>query len=421
MKEHNGRQGLIVFLRILVVLVIIALLAVLVTIFLGLMGRKNKDDSSVDNQDIINNEDIATSLDAVATPEEPVANGDAAGIEPDSWMSDKRLLNPASTDATIHLPQADMAAFDAIIKASEENSVSASAGEEEEGGSAWDSVTLDLNSVEGSINYSSPGDPVKTQKMVSTYMVLIDIDSDTIVAERGADTVISPASMTKILTVVTARDFIDETTLEDKFTITPEIADYWRVNDCSAVGFLPGDEVTVRDLLYGTILPSGADAAIGLAEYCCGSEEKFVEEMNRKARELGLSENAHFTNPVGVYNDDLHCTVTDIAKVLNVAIQDDLLRDVLSARTYVTSTTYEELDMPDGIEVSNWFLRRIEDKEMDGQVIAAKTGFVKQSGSCAASYYEADNGKRYICVTGNSFSSWRCIYDHLSIYRSLTD
>ena len=73
------------------------------------------------------------------------------------------------------------------------------------------------------------------------------------------------------------------------------------------------------------------------------------------------------------------------------------------------------------IEVSNWFLRKIEDKEMDGNVVAAKTGFVNESGCCAASYYEADNGKRYICVTGNSFSSWRTIYDHLSVYRSLTD
>ena len=60
-------------------------------------------------------------------------------------------------------------------------------------------------------------------------------------------------------------------------------------------------------------------------------------------------------------------------------------------------------------------------KEFDGNVIAAKTGYVSEAGCCAASYYEADNGKRYICVTANSFSSWRAIYDHVAIYRSLTD
>ena len=420
MSEHSdSKKGLVIFLRVLVVFVVLALIFIFALIFFGLMNKTSK--KAEDEKEPIDNL-IASSTNATADEaeeEEPVANGDAAGVEQETWMTGLKIYNPSPTESTIHLPQADMSSFQAIIEASAEEN--AAAAEDEEGGSAWDSVTLTLNSVEGSINYSTPGDPVKTQELVSTYMILVDVDNDSIVAERGYETVISPASMTKILTVVTARDFIDETTLDDTFTITQEIADYWSDNDCSAVGFLPGDEVTVRDLLYGTILPSGADAAMGLAEYCCGSEEKFVEEMNRKAAELGLSENAHFTNPVGVYNEDLHCTVKDIAIVLGVAVQDDLLRDVLSARTYTTSTTYEELDMPDGIPVSNWFLRRIEDKEMDGDVIAAKTGFVKQSGCCAASYYEADNGKRYICVTANSFSSWRAIYDHVAIYRSLTD
>jgi hypothetical protein len=108
-----------------------------------------------------------------------------------------------------------------------------------------------------------------------------------------------------------------------------------------------------------------------------------------------------------------------------MAIQDDLLLDVLSKRKYNTDIKYDDeekdIHFPDGIEISNWFLRRIEDKPMDGDVIAAKTGFVNEAGCCACSYYEADNGKRYICVTGNSFSSWRTIYDHVSVYRSLTD
>ena len=129
--------------------------------------------------------------------------------------------------------------------------------------------------------------------------------------------------------------------------------------------------------------------------------------MNQKVADLGLSDTAHFTNVVGIYNPDLHCTMKDMSVILATAIQDDLLLDVLSARQYTTSTTYEELDLPDGITVSNWFLRKIEDKEMNGDVIAAKTGFVNEAGCCAASYYEADNGKRYICVTGNSYSSWR--------------
>ena len=79
-------------------------------------------------------------------------------------------------------------------------------------------------------------------------------------------------------------------------------------------------------------------------------------------------------------------------------------------------TTTKTREHPEGRTVSNWFLRRIEDKDTHGEVLCAKTGFVAQSGSCAASLAKDKNGEEYICVTGGSTSSWRCIYDHVDIY-----
>lgn len=423
--NSNKKKGLIAFLTILVVFVIIAIIGIFGIIFFNLMGRKQEADQKIktettpSEEEVTEEESTQHTVASVGEPEEEiVANGDAAGvIDPDSWMAGLTIYDPQATMNTIHLQKADLSVFTQQIEDSSGNDTSSA----EEGAAvgAWDLVTLKLPSVDGSINYSTPGDPTKTQQMTSTYMILVDLDTNEIVAERDCEKVVSPASMTKILTVMTARDFIDETTMNDTFVITEDITEYVRKNDCSAVGFLPGDEVTVTDLLYGTILPSGADAAKGLARFCCGSEEAFVDAMNKKVEELGLSETAHFTNVVGMYDSDLHCTMKDMSVILGVAVQDDILRDVLSARTYTTTTTYEDLDMPDGITVSNWFLRKIEDKDMNGTVVAAKTGFVNEAGCCAASYYEADNGKRYVCVTGNSFSSWRTIYDHLAIYRSL--
>ena len=427
------RKGLVIFLRVVLVLVIVALASLLIVIFIGLMNKTKKDDTVAEVTTEFVTEEETTESHSLTDADEIVPNGDAAGIDPDSFMSDFTIYDPQATEDTIHLPHADMQKFQDTIANGSGNDTSSEDGAS--GGSAWDTVSLSLNSVDGSINYSTPGDATKTQTLVSTYMILVDLDSDTIVAERNCEAVVSPASMTKILTVLTARDFIDETTLDDKFVVSADITEYVRKNDCSAVGFTADSEVTVRDLLYGTILPSGADAAMGLAEFCCGSQEAFVDAMNKKVEELGLSETAHFTNVVGMYDPDLHCTMKDMAVILGVAVQDDLLRDVLSLRQYSTDATFifadsteegtSEEDVPEEdkkpIEVSNWFLRKIEDKDMDGDVIAAKTGFVNESGCCAASYYEADNGKRYICVTGNSFSSWRTIYDHLSVYRSLTD
>ncbi|HBN55503.1 MAG TPA: D-alanyl-D-alanine carboxypeptidase [Lachnospiraceae bacterium] len=253
---------------------------------------------------------------------------------------------------------------------------------------------------------------IDEEKVMSSYALLIDLDESRVVAQRGMRERISPASMTKILTVLVAAEHV--TDLTDTFTITREITDYSYRNDCSAAGFGDGETVTVEDLFYGTILPSGADAAAGLAYYVSGSLEEFVVLMNEKIEELGLSESAHFTNCVGLYDENHYCTVYDMAVMLKAAVENDLCREVMSARRYTTSQTAEH---PEGIELSNWFLRRIEDKDTKGEVVCAKTGFVDQSGSCAASYSISDSGKHYICVTANAHSSWRCIYDHVALYQ----
>ncbi|MBQ8597194.1 MAG: D-alanyl-D-alanine carboxypeptidase [Lachnospiraceae bacterium] len=250
------------------------------------------------------------------------------------------------------------------------------------------------------------------EEIVSNYALLIDLESDEILAQKAAKQIINPASMTKILTVLVAAEHV--TDLDDTFTMTIEITDYSFVNDCSNAGFLDGEVITVRDLFYGTVLPSGGDAAVGLATYVAGSQEEFVKLMNDKLEELGLSETAHVTNCVGLYDEDHYCTVYDMAMILEAAIENDLCREVLSAHTYTTSVTEQH---PEGILLSNWFLRRIEDKDTGGVVMCGKTGYVVESGNCAASYAVDEAGKGYICVTADATSSWRCIYDHVALYK----
>ncbi len=257
---------------------------------------------------------------------------------------------------------------------------------------------------------------IAADAITSSYAIVIDPATNTIIAQKDAQTTISPASMTKILTVLVAAEQIaknENLSLDDTFTITREITDYSYRNKCSAAGFLDEETVTVRDLFYGTVLPSGADASLGLATYVAGSHEAFVELMNQKLEALGLADTAHFTNAVGLYDELHYCTPYDMAMILKAALENDFCREVLSAHTYVTSQTTQH---PEGITLSNWFLRRIEDKDSGGTVLAAKTGFVNQSGNCAASYAISNSGKPYICVTANSFHSWRCIYDHVALY-----
>ncbi len=249
-------------------------------------------------------------------------------------------------------------------------------------------------------------------EILSEYAIFIDRDSQEVLAEKGGFTVINPASMTKILTVLVAAERIKEEDLEDTIIITPEITDYGYIHKCSAAGFAKGEEVSVRDLFYGTILPSGADAAVGLAVYVAGDQDAFVELMNEKLKELGLSDTAHFTNCVGVYDEDHYCSAYDMAMILEAALDNELCREILSTRIY---TIPEKEEHPDGLEMSNWFLRRIEDKEYGGKVLGGKTGYVDQSGSCAASFGE-NGGKSYICVTVKAGSPFQCVNDHALLY-----
>lgn len=255
-------------------------------------------------------------------------------------------------------------------------------------------------------------------EVFSNYGIFIDLETDTVLAERNSSAVINPASMTKILTILTAAEALGEERLDEAVTVSKEATEYSFVNECSNAGFEAGETVTVRDLFYGTILPSGGEAAAELAVFTSGSMEKFVSQMNRKAEELGLSDTAHFTNCAGLYDENHHCTVYDMAMILEAALDNPFCREVLSARTYTTLPTTEH---PEGLLLSNWFLRRIEDKDTGGEVLSAKTGYVVQSGSCAASYGKSHSGKEFICVTADATSSWRCIYDHVALYQQFGD
>lgn len=260
---------------------------------------------------------------------------------------------------------------------------------------------------------ASPSPNMKTvgEDVYSTYAIVIDVDNAQVVASRDGYTRINPASMTKILTLLIACEHI--TDLSETVTITEDITNYCYRHGCSVVGFDTDEVVTVEDLLYGTILPSGADAALALANYVAGSQEAFVELMNQKLERLGLSSTTHFTNCVGIYDENHYSTAYDIALLLQYALDNELCRQILGTRIYTTTKSETH---PDGLEISNWFIRRIEDKDTGCKVIAAKTGFVNESGCCGASCGEDENGKRYICVTADAWSSWRCIYDHVALY-----
>lgn len=243
--------------------------------------------------------------------------------------------------------------------------------------------------------------------------VVISIKDKKIVAERGAHDKIYPASTVKIMTLLTAVDYIKN--LNDTFTMSYEITDPLFVEDASVAGFLNGEEVTMKDLLYGMILPSGADSAMGLAVKIAGSEEAFVELMNEKAKTLGLK-NTHFTNVSGLHNEENYSTAYDMAVILYHAIQNSLCKEVLSTYQYTTEKTPQN---PDGILLSSTLFSYMYGTEPEtATVLGGKTGYVYESGYCIASFGEANDSKNgYIAVTMGNSSKWPAFYGQIDLYK----
>ena len=120
-----------------------------------------------------------------------------------------------------------------------------------------------------------------------------------------------PASLTKVMTAVVVLDHADEldAVVEAPADMFPAL---WEQN-ASMAGLQPGESATVEDMLYGLMLPSGADCAIALARYVAGDVEAFVELMNRTAAALGMS-GTHFTNPTGLHDADHYSTARDMPR-----------------------------------------------------------------------------------------------------------
>lgn len=248
----------------------------------------------------------------------------------------------------------------------------------------------------------------------SQYAVLIDAETGEILAQRNSDVSVDPASMTKVLTLLVAVENIDD--ISGTWTMTQEVTDYCFVNRCSVVGYVTGEAVPVEELFYGCIMNSGADACLGLAEIAAGSHEAFVELMNEKLAELGIDDTAHFTNCIGLPDENHRCTMEDMALIMQAALENDFCRQVLTTRTVMLAPTEQH---PDGQAMSNWFIRRIEDQDTGNvTVLSGKTGWVEESGYCAVSYAEDETGHGYLCATADSTGTWQAIYDHAELYRT---
>lgn len=248
-------------------------------------------------------------------------------------------------------------------------------------------------------------------ELYSEHAILIDLETNTVIAEKDPDAKIYPASMTKVMTALVACEQI--TDWDATFTMTQAIIDPLFLSDATMAGFVNGEEVSMTDLVYGALLPSGAEATEALAQTIAGSTEGFVALMNEKAAELGLT-NTHFVNDSGLHDEDHYTTVREMAVILEAAMANERCRAALSAVSYTSAPTTQN---PEGVAMINKFLYRIGQYELgDAAVEGAKTGFTSQAMNCCASFGTAANGRPVVCVTAHAWTGDFCVEDHIALY-----
>ncbi|MBR6073576.1 MAG: D-alanyl-D-alanine carboxypeptidase [Bacilli bacterium] len=234
--------------------------------------------------------------------------------------------------------------------------------------------------------------------LYSKAYIIYDSTDDRVLIKKDNDKQNYIASTTKMMSILVALDSIDN--LDTKVTIEQSWLNTvpW---DAYKMGLKAGDEVTYKDLLYGTMLPSAADAVNSLAMATNGSISTFVKKMNDKATEIGMK-NTNFTNPIGMDdNSDInhHSTADDLLVLVKYALKDDRFKEVYETKEYT---------------LTNGFKAVASSKSFGDQkgintdrIIGAKTGFTDKAGFCLAYEFKAHDHTYYAVTLGAPVENFR--------------
>ena len=225
--------------------------------------------------------------------------------------------------------------------------------------------------------------------------ILMDTDTNTILYEKNIHNVRSVASISKIMTAIIA---IESGKLDDVVTVGDEIDSSYG----SGIYIKQGEQLALRDLLYGLMLRSGNDAALAIAHYVGGSVDNFVLMMNGKAKELKMTKST-FNNPSGLDKEKgNYSTAYDMAILTSYAMKNDEYRKITSTKKYTLKTnknTYVWIN-------KNKLLSRY--KYSTG----GKTGYTEIAKRTLVSTASKDN-TNLVVVTLNDGNDWQ---DHQNLF-----
>lgn len=223
---------------------------------------------------------------------------------------------------------------------------------------------------------------------------LVNADTGTVIYQKNAFQKVYPASITKLMTgVLVYEKFKDN--LDQIITIKQSDIDPIYGTGGMTCGLKSGEQMSVRNLLYCLLVKSGDDSANVLARATAGSVEAFVEQMNKKAAEIGLK-NTHYVNPHGLHDDDHYTTAFDVYKLSRYAMNISYLAKVV-ATPHITIPSTNKNPVRQYPNTNYMLNTNYRIAYYYQYVKGIKTGTTTPAGTCLTSYAEKD-GITYYCV-----------------------
>lgn len=233
------------------------------------------------------------------------------------------------------------------------------------------------------------------------YVSLYNMNEDILLYSKNDTKKTSIASLTKMMTTLVAIEEIND--LDEIVTIKER--DFDGTVGYSKAGFKVGDKVTYRDLLYGIILPSGADAVNAVVNNTLGYD-KFIKKMNETAKKIGMNDTS-YANPVGKDDENNYSTSSDLAKLLKYALKNETFKTIFTTKSYKTSNG---LNLESTV---NSYKNILNTDEIKG----AKSGFTKDAGRCLASITTLNNVDYLLVVINSSTTNpYNAVKDTITIY-----
>ena len=216
-------------------------------------------------------------------------------------------------------------------------------------------------------------------------MCVMEKDSGKVLYQKDMHTTRPNASTTKIVTAITVLTHCDD--LDEVITVDNKSIGI----EGTSIYLRKGEQLAVRDLLYGLMLRSGNDSAVALACHVAGTPQKFVDMMNKLCEDIG-AKNTHFANPHGLDNADHYTTAYDLALITSYALDNPVFAEIVSTKHYTISKT----NISDERYLTN--KNRLLNS-LDG-CVGVKTGFTSRAGRCLVSAIKR-NGVTLVCVVLN--------------------